>query len=140
MAVTLKLCGAFIALLQFSQRSFGFQFSGVNEAGLEFGGANCAPQSNSIQQFRQGGHNLFRIPFAWEKLQPCIRCELDGGYLQTLKNSVNLVLASGGIALIDCHNYFKYYENLISDSDLDAFANLWWRLAQQFDGQNANIW
>eukprot|EP01034_Spumella_vulgaris_P023980 gene23980-30266_t len=51
-----------------------------------------------------------------------------------------MILASGGIALIDCHNYFRYYEGLISDSDTDAFANLWWRLAQQFDGNNGNIW
>jgi endoglucanase len=125
-------------LFNFYSFSTSFQFTGVNEAGLEFGGANCSPEGGSIGEFRQDGHNLFRIPFAWEKMQPCIRCELDSGYLSTLKSAVDLVVNSGGIALIDCHNYFRYYEGLISDSDTDAFANLWWRLSQQFLGEN--IW
>lgn len=118
-----------------------FQFTGINEAGLEFQGSDiyCAPESNSINTFTSQGHNLIRIPFAWEEIQPCFRCELNNHYLSALDNVVNTVVASGGIALIDCHNYFRYYNNLVPYGDTDAFASLWYHLANHYK-YNDKVW
>lgn len=118
-----------------------FQYTGVNEAGLEFNGAKtyCAPQTSSIQNFHNQGHNIFRIPFAWEEIQSCIRCPLNIDYLNALDTIVNSIISMGGIALIDCHNYFRYYDTLIDVNDLDSFANLWYQLSNHYTNNN-QIW
>lgn len=115
----------------------GLKYSGVNEAGLEFGGVSCSPQASSVSQFASEGHNLFRIPFAWEKLQKCFNCNLDSNYLNLIKQAVSLVTSRGDIALLDLHNYFRYNGNLVTDSS--AFGNVWSRLAQSI-GNSSNVW
>ena len=121
--------------------TFALQYTGVNEAGLEFDGAKeyCAPQPDSIKNFKNQGHNVFRIPFLWEEVQTCIRCDLNYEYLNALDKVVDYVLSIGGIALIDCHNYFRYYGHLVDPNDTDSFANLWYRLAGHYKNNN-NIW
>eukprot|EP01031_Cornospumella_fuschlensis_P024427 gene24427-29526_t len=128
---------ALVILLGVLQLSLAaLQYTGVNEAGMEFSGTTCIPSSASVGQFASEGHNLFRIPFAWEKLQSNFYGSLDYNYLNQLKQAVNTVTSKGGIALIDCHNYFRYRGNLVTDGN--AYADLWKKVASNFN--NTNVW
>lgn len=136
MFITFLITLAFLAAF-----TRAIQYSGVNEAGLEFRGAgtSCAPQAGSLQQFSSQGHNIFRVPFSWEDLQPCFRCEFNYDFLNGLDNVVNNILSRGDIALIDCHNYFRYNGGLLPEGDTDSYANLWYRLALHYTN-NDRIW
>eukprot|EP01040_Poterioochromonas_malhamensis_P012963 gene12963-14211_t len=127
---------------QYQQQTYAIQYSGINIAGLDFVGVNyslCTPRRDTAQLFASQGHNVFRIPFKWEKLQPCLRCDLDVNFLSLLDRAVKNVLSTGSIALIDCHNYFRYNDTLLSSIDPGPYTNLWYRLAQHYTN-NDRIW
>jgi endoglucanase len=112
-------------------------YTGVNQAGMEFGdgGAQCVPTQMSINYFTAMGHNIFRIPFKWEYLQPCAGCPLDAAYLAALDEAVNRVTKANpsNVAIVDCHNYFKYNGALLTSSQNDL-PNLWSPLAAHYKG------
>lgn len=126
-----------IAIFQHVVNAGSIKYSGINEAGLEFNGINCSPTSNSVNQFLSEGHNLVRIPIAWEKLQHCLSCGLDTTYMNLVSQAVNLVTSKGGIALVDLHNYFRYNGALVTDASV--FANTWKLLARSL-GSSQQIW
>jgi endoglucanase len=110
-------------------------YSGVNQAGMEFGdgGAACVPTQMSIDYFTGMGHNIFRIPFKWEYLQPCSGCNLDASYLAALDEAVNRVTKANpnNVAIVDCHNYFRHNGALLTSSQNDL-PNLWYPLAAHY--------
>lgn len=69
---------------------------GANEAGAEFGSGNIPgelgtdyiwPSTSTIQTLRDAGMNLFRIPFAMERLVPgTLTSSMDATYLASLKS------------------------------------------------------
>jgi hypothetical protein len=96
---------------------------------------------------RSQGHDLARIPFRWERIQPTLGAALDAAELDRMRASVNAATAAGLKVILDVHNYGGYY---LYDSAAQKgirhtigttyvtfahFAELWSRLAQEF---NAN--
>jgi endoglucanase len=110
-------------------------YTGVNQAGMEFGdgGAQCVPTQMSINYFTAMGHNIFRIPFKWEYLQPSLGGPLDATYLAALDEAVNRItkVNPSNVAIVDCHNYFRYNGALLTSSRNDL-ADLWTPLAAHY--------
>ncbi|KAJ6137079.1 hypothetical protein N7471_003565 [Penicillium samsonianum] len=123
-----------------SKRTSSFVWFGANEAGAEFGSGNIPgklgtdyiwPSTSAIQTLRSAGMNIFRVPFAMERLVPgTLTSSADATYLASLKSTVNYITSSGGYAVVDPHNFGRYYGNIItSTSDFGAF---WTTLASEF--------
>lgn len=116
-----------------TESSIGF---GANEAGAEFGSGNIPgelgtdyiwPSTSTIQTLRNAGMNIFRIPFAMERLVPgTLTSSADATYLASLKSvciykmspsmgetiltpilqqTVNYITSNGGYAVVDPHNF-----------------------------------
>jgi endoglucanase len=128
---------------------------GVSESSAEFGqnlpgtaGKDYTwPVASSIQHFASKGFGAFRVPFLWERLQPQLKGEFDAAYLQGLEATVSTIVAAGGKAIIDPHNYARYSTNgqvsggqVIGTGSVtvDDFQDLWSRLATHF-AANSNV-
>ncbi|OCL11822.1 glycoside hydrolase family 5 protein [Glonium stellatum] len=113
---------------------------GINESGAEFG-SNTFPglynkdytwyDLNSIDTFINQGMNMFRLNFLMERLIPnTLNGTLDPGYLGNLTQVVNHITSKGAYAMIQPHNYGRYYNNIITDT---AGFKQWWKtVAAQF--------
>ncbi len=123
---------------------------GVNWAGAEFAsgtlpgveGKNFGwPTAESLDYWKSKGVRLIRLPFLWERLQPELKKDFDKAYCDSLKNSVKLIRDRNMLVILDVHNYAKYRKNLIGSNEVpvDAFADLWRRLAEIFNGDTA-VW
>ncbi|KAJ5783281.1 hypothetical protein N7457_005055 [Penicillium paradoxum] len=123
-----------------SKRGSSFVWFGTNEAGAEFGSGNMPgvlgtdyiwPSTSTIQTLQSRGMNLFRIPFAMERLVPgSLTSNPDATYLASLRSTVNYITSSGGYAVIDPHNFGRYYGNIITSTS--DFAAFWTTLASEF--------
>jgi len=123
---------------------------GVNWAGAEFApgslpgveGKNFGwPTAESLDYWKAKGVRLIRLPFLWERLQPELKKDFDKTYCDSLKNSVKLIRDRDMLVILDVHNYAKYKKNLIGSEELpiEAFADLWRRLAEIFNNDTA-VW
>jgi endoglucanase len=54
----------------------------------------------------------------------------DDGYLRNLTETVNFITNAGAYAVLDPHNYGRYYGNIITDTN--AFTSFWTKVAEQF--------
>ncbi|KAK4863995.1 hypothetical protein LT330_010205 [Penicillium expansum] len=121
-----------------SKRASSFVWFGANEAGAEFGSGNIPgelgtdyiwPSTSTIQTLRNAGMNIFRIPFAMERLVPgTLTSSADATYLASLKSTVNYITSNGGYAVVDPHNFGRY-----------DFAAFWTTLASEFASNNKVI-
>lgn len=139
---------------------------GLNIAGAEFGApvtdtdstfSNVNPgvyntdyiwsSASTYEYVRSQGHDLARIPFRWERIQPTLNGALDATELGRMRTSINAATTAGLKVILDVHNYGGYY---LHDATLGRgvrrtigstqvtfahFADLWRRLATEF---NAN--
>ncbi|KAI9346063.1 glycoside hydrolase superfamily [Zopfochytrium polystomum] len=124
-----------------------FQWAGTNEAGLEFGMTINGPSAGSIPGtlgttfFAPNNAaitftatkfaNMFRLCFAWERLQPTPNGAFDAGYLATLTTAISQIKAAGAIALLDVHNYARYNSQVLPATD-KTLADMWTRLATMY--------
>jgi hypothetical protein len=135
---------------------------GVNCAGAEFGGPvteltstfsnvnrGTSPsqyQWNGLATYQymfSRGHRLARIPFRWERIQPALGQPLDAAELQRMRDSVSAAQQAGLEIVLDVHNYGAYwldsngtgirYSIGTPQVTFDHFADLWTRLAQEFN-------
>ncbi|KAM5360205.1 hypothetical protein ACJZ2D_013915 [Fusarium nematophilum] len=113
---------------------------GTNEAGAEFGEASLPgtwgkhyifPSPSTIDTLRAQGYNTFRVQFRMERLTPSsITGSFDTAYLKNLTDVVNHITQGGGFAVLDPHNYGRYFGNVITDT---AGFQTWWKnVANQF--------
>jgi endoglucanase len=128
-------------------------YTGVNLASAEFGinnnGTHPSPQfpgvygtdwvyptTQEIDYFAAKGMNIFRIPFAWERMQPEENGELDPIAISELKPLVeHATQRHGAVVILDMHNYaFRYRKALGRQIDPAVFADVWRRLAEEFKG------
>jgi endoglucanase len=66
-----------------------------------------------------------------ERLVPnTLTSSFDAGYLRNLTNSVNFITNAGAWAVLDPHNYGRYYGNIITDTA--AFRTFHTNMAKQF--------
>jgi len=120
---------------------------GVNLAGAEFGETNSNSTNNSIMKidhawyrypnkqeiayFVDKGMTVFRLPFSWERLQLKFNAPLETKELNKIITFVQEANAKGAKVILDVHNFARYNNKLIGSSDvsIDAFSDLWSRLA-----------
>jgi endoglucanase len=81
--------------------------------------------------------NTFRVAFLMERLVPNqMTGGFDAAYLADLKSTVAHITGKGAYAVIDPHNYMRYYGNVITD--VNAFQTWWKNVASVFSG-NPNV-
>ncbi|KAK0730977.1 putative cellulase precursor [Lasiosphaeris hirsuta] len=117
-----------------------FRWLGVNQAGGEFGDGifpgRCGteftfPDNSAIQTLIGQGYNIFRVGFSLERLVPnTLTLALDTGYLKNLTATVNYMTNAGAYAILDPHNYGRYYGNVITDTA--AFQTFFNTFAKQY--------
>jgi len=115
---------------------------GLNLSGAEFGSKDLPgtfnknytyPSTASIDYWFSKGFNSFRIPFKWERLQHKPYDNFNSDELNRLSKVINHIVDQGGWAILNPHNYARYYKQVIGDQvDVAAFAEFWSRLAKQF--------
>uniref|UniRef100_Q8WZD7 cellulase n=1 Tax=Rasamsonia emersonii TaxID=68825 RepID=Q8WZD7_RASEM len=116
------------------KRASPFQWFGSNESGAEFGQNNIPgvegtdytfPNTTAIQVLIDQGMNIFRVPFLMERMVPNqMTGPVDSAYLQGYSQVINYITSHGASAVIDPHNYGRYYNNIISSpSDFQTFWN-----------------
>ena len=119
------------------------EWRGISLSGGEWGEKNLPgvygkdfqyPSVASTAYYQGRGMNLMRIAFLWERLQPTLNGEFDATELARLREFVDGTTAKGLTVLIDPHNYAAFHEQRIGTPSvpIEAFADLWRRLALQF--------
>lgn len=91
------------------------------------------PDINEIywQTLISEGYNIFRLPFLMERMVPTtLTGEPDPGYLANMTAVVDYITSAGAYAVLDAHNYGRYYGNIITDTS--GFEAFWKTLASQF--------
>ncbi|CEJ61474.1 Putative Endo-1,4-beta-D-glucanase [Penicillium brasilianum] len=124
----------------FSKRASSFVWFGTSESGAEFGNQNIPgvlgtdyiwPDTSAIQTLRNAGMNIFRVPFMMERLVPTtLTSTPNSKYLQDLKSTVDYITSTGAYAIVDPHNFGRYYGNIINSTS--DFAAFWTTVAKQF--------
>ncbi|GFF37833.1 probable endo-beta-1,4-glucanase B [Aspergillus lentulus] len=123
-----------------TKRTSAFQWFGSNESGAEFGSGNIPgmlgtdyiwPNTTAISILRDAGMNIFRVPFAMERLVPNnMTGSPDATYMADLVSTINYITSTGAHAIIDPHNFGRYYGNIITSTT--DFAAFWTTVATQF--------
>jgi endoglucanase len=131
-----------------AKRAGKMQWVGVNESGPEFGDGIFPglygkeyiwPTLSTYDTFIAKGFNTFRINFYMERLIPnSLTGSPDPGYLRNLTEQVNYVTSRGAYAMIQPHNYGRYYKQVITDAS--AFGKWWQTVAAQYKDNPRVIW
>ncbi|EGS18971.1 endoglucanase-like protein [Thermochaetoides thermophila DSM 1495] len=117
-----------------------FKWFGVNQSCAEFGkgifpgrwGTEFIfPSTSSISTLIRDGMNTFRVAFSMERLVPnTLTSAFDQGYLKNLTETVNYITNNGAWAVLDPHNFGRYYDNIITD--VTAFKTFWYNVAKVY--------
>lgn len=123
----------------------------MSQAGADFGEGNLPgvkdtdytwPSADSIQHFSELGFGAVRVPFRWERLQPTKNADFTAEYWEDLQSTVSTITSSGAVAILDPHNYARYFGEIIgaegSSVSIDDFLDFWRRLAIYYKDQ-ANV-
>ncbi|KAF4242940.1 hypothetical protein CNMCM8980_010100 [Aspergillus fumigatiaffinis] len=123
-----------------TKRTSAFQWFGSNESGAEFGSGNIPgvlgtdyiwPNTTAIGILREAGMNIFRVPFMMERLVPSnMTGSTDATYMADLVSTINYITSTGAHAIVDPHNFGRYYGNIITSTT--DFAAFWATVATQF--------
>jgi len=113
---------------------------GINESGAEFGEKNFTGiygkefiwyDLNTLDQFMAQGVNHFRFNFLMERMTPNnLTAPLDPLYLGNLTEQVQHVTSAGAYAMIQPHNYGRFYGDIITD--VAGFKTWWKTLAAEY--------
>ncbi|KAF2490819.1 glycoside hydrolase [Lophium mytilinum] len=113
---------------------------GINESGAEFGDTVFPGvygkdytwyDLDTIDTFISSGMNMFRINFLMERLIPNnLTGTPDPTYLSNLTAVVNHITTAGAYAMIQPHNYGRYYSDIITD--VAGFKAWWTTVATHF--------
>ncbi|AEO68519.1 8b86b1b1-a110-44df-a455-8d46e0f58f1b [Thermothielavioides terrestris] len=128
------------------KRSSKFKFVGANESGAEFGNKALPgqlgkdytwPVRSSIDTLMSKGMNTFRIPIMMERLIPTkLTGSINETYAQGLTDIVSYITGKGAYAVVDPHNFGRYYNNIISD--VDGFK-AWWATTAKLFASNDKV-
>lgn len=124
---------------------------GMSQAAADFGETNLPgvkgkdytwPSAESIKHFSHLGFGAVRLPFRWERLQPTKNSDFATEYWGDLQTSVSTIVDSGAVAILDPHNYARYFGEIIgaegSSVSVEDFLDFWNRLATHYK-DNANV-
>ncbi|KAJ3132637.1 hypothetical protein HK100_005152 [Physocladia obscura] len=132
------------------------QYLGAAESGLEFGISPSgvtgnvpgtfdkdyfAPNPTAMTRAVSEFSNLFRLAFAWERLQTSLNATLNPTYLALIDSAVQTATSLGAVTVLDVHNYARYEGSVIGGGTVTPanLANLWIQLAQKYKG-NSLVW
>lgn len=95
-------------------------------------------QRSTIDTLVADGMNIFRIALMMERLVPnSMTGALDAAYLADLKKIVSYITGKGAYAIIDPHNFARYYGKVITDT---AGFEAWWKtVAAEFKSDSKVI-
>ncbi|SPO03500.1 probable cellulase precursor [Cephalotrichum gorgonifer] len=123
-----------------SKRQSGLRFKGVSVAGAEFGNTVFPgrlgteytwPNNAAITTLKGDGMNTFRVGIQMERIIPDkLTGAIDEAYFSGLEGAVNHITGLGAYAVINPHNYGRYYGNVITDTA--AFGAFWKSIASRF--------
>ncbi|KAK6080521.1 extracellular endoglucanase [Seiridium cupressi] len=115
------------------KRQSKFTFTGVNESGAEFGNTNLPgtlgkdytwPAHSTIDTLVGKGFNVFRVPTMMERIIPNqLSGSFDSAYVSGLDDIISYITGKGAYAILDPHNFGRYYGNIITDT---AGFKTWW--------------
>ncbi|KAI0806418.1 glycoside hydrolase family 5 protein [Xylaria sp. FL0064] len=89
------------------------------------------PADSSIDTLIADGYNIFRVAFAMERLVPDeLTATVASGYMTNLTATVNYITGKGAYAILDPHNFGRYYGNVITDTA--GFGSFWTKVATAF--------
>jgi endoglucanase len=72
-----------------------------------------------------------RVCFSMERLVPnSLTGSPNADYMRNLTNTINMITSKGAYAILDPHNYGRYYGNIVTDAS--AFGAFWRTLATAF--------
>lgn len=81
------------------------------------------------------GYNTFRVPFKMERLAlGGVGGSFSPDYLANFSTVINHITQKGGWAILDPHNYGRYNDAIITDTN--AFKSFWSTLATVFKGNS----
>ncbi|TGJ80150.1 hypothetical protein E0Z10_g8615 [Xylaria hypoxylon] len=122
------------------KRASKFEFVGANESGAEFGNTALPgrlgkdytwPEQNAISTMIGKGMNTFRVPIMMERFIPSkMTGTVNATYAEGLDNIVKFITGKGAYAIIDPHNFGRYYSNIITD--VDGFGAWWSTMAKRY--------
>jgi len=123
-----------------------FTYFGVNESGAEFGNTALPgqlgkdytfPPDSTIDTLTAKGINIFRVPIMMERIIPTSMTGTTNATYETpLVSYINYITGKGAYAIVDPHNFGRYYGNVITD--YSGFQTFWTTLAGIFK-DNANV-
>ncbi|KAF4998610.1 hypothetical protein FGRMN_2936 [Fusarium graminum] len=166
----MRLQNIFLFLAAYTATAGHIQWAGVNLFGLAndvnilgsayntFLSLSCEPSYNSYpyidtvenyESWHDKGFNLFRISMAWQHVQVSLGGHLNETNMKAVDRIVKRVTDDGGQAILDIHNYARWYCAVIGQPEVsflnpnitvtnDHFANLWMRLAERYK-DNPNV-
>lgn len=113
---------------------------GINLSGAEFGQDNFTGvygreyiwyDKSAIDTFVSKGVNHFRINFLMERLTPnSLTGSFDKYYLGNLTEQINYITSKGAYAMVQPHNYGRFYKNIITD--VSGFKTWWTNVAKVY--------
>ncbi|KAK7408786.1 Endoglucanase gh5-1 [Neonectria punicea] len=120
---------------------------GTNEAGGEFGEGTLPgtwgthfifPSPSTIDTLLSQGYNTFRVQLKMERLTPnTLTGAYSTAYLHNLTEVVDHITENGGWAVLDPHNYGRFFGNVITDTA--AFQTWWKNFANEFKSNSRVI-
>ncbi|KAI1271526.1 glycoside hydrolase family 5 protein [Xylaria sp. FL0933] len=138
--VTAATIASAVAAPAAKKRASKFQFVGVNESGAEFGNTALPgrlgkdytwPDQNAVNTMIGKGMNTFRIPIMMERFIPNqMTGTVNATYAEGLDTIVNYITGQGAYAIIDPHNFGRYYNNIITD--VNGFGSWWSTMAKRY--------
>ncbi|CAN8105205.1 unnamed protein product [Discula destructiva] len=125
-----------------------FKWFGVDESGAEFGSASYPgtwgkdfifPDNTSLSTLMSQGFNIFRVPFAMERMlsTTSLTSPLATAYLANYTGTINYITSQGGYAIVDPHNFGRFYGSIISDTA--GFQTFWQNLASVYKSNSKVI-
>ncbi|KAI1095404.1 glycoside hydrolase family 5 protein [Rostrohypoxylon terebratum] len=140
LAVVAGVSGAVASPTKTTKRASKFEFVGVSESGAEFGNTALPGQLNkdytwpdhsTISTLIQQGMNTFRVPFMMERLIPSqLTGTVNETYAAGLDDIVEFITSQGAYAVVDPHNFGRYYGNIITD--VTGFGAWWTTVAKRY--------
>lgn len=131
----------------FSQAMVTQKLYGVNRSGGEFG-AHALPgvlgtdyiyptNPDEFKPFAEAGLTLVRVPFLWERVQSEKNASLRATETERLVAVLDAAAVHKVQVILDLHNYGRYYNVPLTESDTAVFADVWAKLAAQFGSHPA---
>ncbi|KAA1073551.1 hypothetical protein PGT21_015224 [Puccinia graminis f. sp. tritici] len=114
----------------------GFEF-GAQTDGQYTAGTNPAmpPPESQIAHFLSQNVNFFRVPVAWEFLQPEMNGKLNEVNLKAYQTFIEKITTHGAYVAIDLHAFARYKGQIVGESPstpASALVSLWTQLGAVF--------